>query len=395
MNFLLFAQQTTESAADPAIENAPEENVTETPLKEANEVIEKAEIGFLGQEFWGNSILDWLVALVIIAAAVMLGKVVYWTFQRVVRRFTAKTETKFDDILVDLIEEPIAFGLIVAGVWVGLATLTLPEWFHEKSGHVAQVLIVLAIAWMLVRLSDALFREFFRPLVEKSDNDLDDQLLPIAQRSVKTIIWVLAIIIALNNAGYDVAALLAGLGIGGLALAMAAQDSVKNVFGGFTIFTDRPFTVNDRIQVGGFDGTVGEIGVRSTRLRTLDGRQVTIPNSHFSDAPVVNVTSEPSRKVVTNLGLTYDMTPEQMEEGMETLRSIAANNDDLEENITVGFNEFGDFAMNLIFVYFIRKGADIMGTQTAINLEILKRFNEKGLEMAFPTQTILAQVDNS
>ncbi|MEM6278888.1 MAG: mechanosensitive ion channel family protein [Verrucomicrobiota bacterium] len=398
MNFLFLAQEAAATAAEATAGEtsaAPADIVTETPLKEATAVIEKAEVGFLGKEFYGNSIVDWLTALVIIAAAVMLGKVVYWVFQRVVRRFTAKTQTKIDDIIIDLIEEPIAFGLIVAGVWVGLATLSLPDWFHEKLGHVAQVLIVLAIAWMLARLTDALFREFFRPLAEKSETDLDDQLLPIAQRSVKTIIWILAVVIALNNAGYDVAALLAGLGIGGLALAMAAQDSVKNVFGGFTIFTDRPFTVNDRIQVGGYDGSVREIGIRSTRLRTLDGRQVTIPNSHFSDAPVVNVSSEPSRKVVTNLGLTYDMSPEQMETAMETLRAIAEGNDDLEEGPAIGFNGFGDFAMNIIFVYYIKSGSDILGTQTAINLEILKQFNEKGLEMAFPTQTILAQVQDS
>lgn len=394
MNFLLIAQEAAAQTAETVTE-ATAKAAAETPLKEASEVIEKAEVGFLGKEFYGNSVVDWLIALVIIAAAVLLGKIVYWVFQTVFRRITAKTESKIDDIIIDLVEEPIAFGVIVSGVWVGLATLTLPEWVHDKLGNVAQVLIVLAIAWMLTRLSDALFREFFRPLVEKSENDLDDQLLPIAQKSMKTIIWVLGVIIALNNAGYDVAALLAGLGIGGLALAMAAQDSVKNVFGGFTIFTDRPFTVNERIQVGDFDGTVREIGVRSTRLRTLDGRQVTIPNSHFSDAPVVNVSSEPSRKVVSNLGLTYDMSPEQMKTAMETLRSIAEGNDDLEDGPAIGFNGFGDFAMNIIFVYYIKKGADILGTQTAINLAILKEFNEKGLEMAFPTQTILAQMQDS
>ncbi|MEM6916708.1 MAG: hypothetical protein AAF491_09105, partial [Verrucomicrobiota bacterium] len=180
MNFLFLAQEAAATAAEATAGEtsaAPADIVTETPLKEATAVIEKAEVGFLGKEFYGNSIVDWLTALVIIAAAVMLGKVVYWVFQRVVRRFTAKTQTKIDDIIIDLIEEPIAFGLIVAGVWVGLATLSLPDWFHEKLGHVAQVLIVLAIAWMLARLTDALFREFFRPLAEKSETDLDDQLL--------------------------------------------------------------------------------------------------------------------------------------------------------------------------------------------------------------------------
>jgi MscS family membrane protein len=108
----------------------------------------------------------------------------------------------------------------------------------------------------------------------------------------------------------------------------------------------------------------------------------------FADSAVENVSVEPSRKVKTNLGLTYDTTPEQMEEAMAILADIAVNNDDLEEKITIGFNAFGDFAMNILFIYYIKKGADIMGVQSEINTEILRRFNEKGLDFAFPTQTI-------
>jgi MscS family membrane protein len=194
---------------------------------------------------------------------------------------------------------------------------------------------------------------------------------------------------ALNNAGYDVAALIAGLGIGGLALAMAAQDTVKNVFGGFTIFTDRPFTVNERVAVAGFDGNVEEIGIRSTRIRTLAGRQVTIPNSSMADSPVENISSEPSRKVVMTLGLTYDTTPEAMRRAMEILGEIeAAHTEDTDGDPVIAFSGYGDFAMNVLFIYYIRKGADIMGTQTSVNLAILERFNAEGLAFAFPTQTI-------
>ncbi len=192
----------------------------------------------------------------------------------------------------------------------------------------------------------------------------------------------------LNNAGYDVAAVLAGLGIGGIALAMAAKDTVSNVFGGFTIFTDRPFKINDRIKVGGFDGNVSEIGIRSTRLRTLAGTLVTIPNSTFSDTAVENVTAEPSRKVSLNLGLTYDTTPEAMEQAMELLREIAAANPNLEEKVVIGFNQFGDFALNLMMIYYIKSGADIVVTQTEINMEILRRFAARNLEFAYPTQTL-------
>jgi MscS family membrane protein len=185
---------------------------------------------------------------------------------------------------------------------------------------------------------------------------------------------------------------LAGLGVAGMAFALAAKDSLANMFGGFTIFTDKPFGLKDRIKVAGFDGAVTEIGLRSTRLQTLDGRMVTIPNSEISDTAVENVSSEPSRKVVLNLGLTYDMDEAKIQRAMEVLHEIAdQHKDDLEENLSVGFNQFGDFALNVIFVYRITKGSDILGTQTAINLAILKRFADEGLELAFPTQTILTK----
>ena len=241
---------------------------------------------------------------------------------------------------------------------------------------------------MVTRLLDAVYREYVVPIAQKSENDLDDQLLPILQRGTKLAVWSIGIIVALNNAGYDVGALIAGLGIGGLALAMAAKDTVSNVFGGFTIFSDRPFKLNDRVKVAGYDGTVTDIGVRSTRLKTLEGRVVTIPNSKFSDTAVENVSLEPSRKVVSNLGLTYDTTPEQMNEAMALLKEIAGAQGNLEDNISVGFNAFGDSAMNILFIYYIKKEGDILGTQTEINMKILEAFTKAGLDFAYPTQTL-------
>jgi MscS family membrane protein len=133
---------------------------------------------------------------------------------------------------------------------------------------------------------------------------------------------------------------------------------------------------------------VTDIGVRSTRLKTLEGRIVTIPNSTFSGTAVENVTLEPSRKVVSNLGLTYDTTSGQMQQAMTILKEIAASSDGVEENVLVGFNAFGDSAMNIIFIYYIEKDADILGTQTAINMKILEEFAGAGLDFAFPTQTL-------
>ncbi len=337
--------------------------------------------------YYGNTLQGWLIGFGIILGSMVLGRAVYWIFSRVVSVFTRRSKSKVDDILVDMVEEPVVFIIIASGIWFGVETLVLPERIEIAIGNSYHVIVALLVGWLLSRLFDAFYRRYIVKLVEQSATDLDDQLAPIISKGVKLIIWSMAFIIGMNNAGYDVAALIAGLGIGGLALAMAAKDTVSNIFGGFTIFTDKPFTIGDRIKVSGFDGTVTEIGVRSTRLKTLDGRVVTIPNSTFADSAVENVSWEPSRKVVLNLGLVYDTKPEQIEEAMSILQDIADQHTSTEDDSWMAFNAFGDFALNICFIYYIRKGEDIGATQTAINLEILRRFGERGLEMAFPTQT--------
>ena len=187
-----------------------------------------------------------------------------------------------------------------------------------------------------------------------------DQFGPILRKGLRSGIWIFGLIMALNNAGYDVGALIAGVGIGGLALAMAAKDFVSNMFGGITVFVDQPFKVGDRIQISGYDGTIEEIGLRSTRLRTLAGRIVIIPNFKFTDTFLENVTNEPSRKASLTLGLTYDTSPEQVEEAIGILKAIIAERaETLEHDPTIWFDSFGDFSLNVKLVYYIKKGGPL------------------------------------
>lgn len=342
----------------------------------------------LAGQLLGNSGEAWLIALFLAIGSVVGARVVYWIFARISRRLARKTKTALDDIVLDMIEEPIAVMLSFIGIRFALGTLSFPEGLETWIGYVFNVVMILAGAWLVSRLFDALFKQYVVTWAEKSDTDLDDQLLPIVQKLAKGAIWGVALVIALDNAGYDVGALVAGLGIGGLAFAMAAKDTIANVFGGFTIFTDKPMTLSDRVRVAGYDGVVREVGVRSTRIETLDGTLVTVPNSKFSDSPVENVSLEPSRKVKVQLGLVYDTTPDEMDKAMELLKEITAGNPNLEEKVIVSFTEFGDFSLNLLLIYYITKGADILETQSTINRAILARFNENGLEFAFPTQTL-------
>ena len=172
-------------------------------------------------------------------------------------------------------------------------------------------------------------------------------------------------------------------------MAMAAKDFVANIFGGITVFIDKPFGAGDRIKVNGIDGTVQEIGIRSTRIQTLENRLVTIPNHQFTDQVVENVTAEPSRKMKVVLGLTYDTTPDQIEEALRILTEIVSDAGRTEDEYTVWFSGFGDFSLNVSAIYFIRKGEHWAHVPNEINLQILRRFNEAGLEFAFPTQTLI------
>ena len=351
-------------------------------------------LDFLEKDFYWNTVGEWFLALAIILGSVILGRVVFWILSNVVKKFTAKTKTSIDDIIVDMIEEPMSFAIAILGIWYGLDSLNLPDAGHIWINRIYHLLIIFNIAWLANRLIDAIIEEYLVPIVEESESDLDDQLLPILRKGVHAVVWILAIIIGLNNAGYDVGALIAGLGIGGLALALAAQDTVANIFGGVTIFVDQPFTIKDWIKIDSHEGIIEEVGIRSTRIRTFEGRLITIPNKVFAESAIENVSAEPSRRVILIFGLTYDMSHEKVQEALTILAEIHSQfSEHLEEKHLELFDSFGDFSLNVKFIFYIKKGEDTFQLNSQIKFEILKRFNEAGLDFAFPTQTILASVE--
>ncbi len=349
---------------------------------------------FFEKTFYGNTVWEWMISLLIIAGAFIGAKILYWLFSNIVKKITGKTKSQLDDLIVDKIEEPIVLAFVLGGFWLGLSYLNLSEGFANFMEKAFYVAITFDVSWMVVRLVDALIVQYLTPLVKKTDADLDDQLLPIIRKTLKAVIWIFAIVIGLNNAGYDVGTLLAGLGLGGLAFAMAAKDSVANLFGGISVFMDKPFKIKDRIQIEGYDGTITDIGLRSTKLKTLAGRIVTIPNHKFTDSYIENVTSEPSRKMSLTLGLTYDMTPENIQKGIDILKEIDKNNKYTKDECIALFESFGDFSLNISYMYYIKSGEDIWAAINYTNFEILTKFNEAGLEFAFPTQTIITQNAN-
>lgn len=346
---------------------------------------------FLERIILGNSIQDWAIALGIIVGTFIATKVVYWFIANIIKKITAKTKTNLDDVLIEKLEKPIRYSIFIFGYWVAIHYLNISNLgllsFLEG---IASLSLVLTLTSTASKVFDALVTEVVLPLVEKTEGGADNYILPVLSKAVKGIIWTFGVIIGLDNIGFDITAMIAGLGIGGLALALAAQDSVKNIFAGIMIFVDKPFKVKERIQIEGFDGVVEEVGLRSTRIRTLDGRIVTIPNSTFTDNSVVNVTSQPALKIVLNLGLTYDTDEARMQQGVDILRQIVADHSTiLESDCSAGFKDFGDFSLGILFVYYVKPDAHWLDSQNTICKEVLKRFNAAGLDFAFPTQTLL------
>ena len=340
--------------------------------------------------YFGNSLTEWLIALAYIVGSVIVARIVYSIFSKVVKKYTASTENELDDIIADQIEEPISLAFVLLGFWLAYTHLVF-EGSGDTIRQIFEVAIILDLTWLASRLLDAIVGSLLLRSAARSESSMINQIGPILRKTVRSVVWILGVITAMNNAGFDVAAMLAGVGIGGLAMAMAAKDFVANIFGGITVFVDKPFKVGDRIVVNGIDGTVQEIGIRSSRIITLQGRMVTIPNNSFTNSPVENITAEPSRKVSITLGLTYETTPENVQLAVDILKQIVGDHTETENDFTVWFSSFGDFSLNVSCTYYINKTGHWANTPSEINMLILEKFNAKKLDFAFPTQTIITQ----
>ncbi len=342
----------------------------------------------------GNSMGAWIFTIILILSSLFLAKLTYKIIGIVFKKHTDKSNSKLDSILIDMLREPFVFALAIIGIWYSLQTLQFNDKIENIISNAYYILIVFDSAWLVVRFLDAMIERYIVPFTQATETQLDDQLLPIIRKSIKATVWILAILVALNNAGYDVSAILASLGIGGLAFALAAKDTVANLFGSLTIFLDEPFEIGDRVIVNGYDGFIEDVGLRSTRLRLLNGRIVTMSNSSMTNSPVENITSEPSRSVNLTLALVYNTSDKEMQKAIDILKEAVKINILLEDECIVYFNSFGDFSLNIIFIYKIRKESSIFEGQSTVNLEILRRFNKEKLEFAFPTQTIFTHKEN-
>lgn len=346
----------------------------------------------LDKVFWGNSFENWGIALLIILGTVLIAKLVGLFCKRVILPITRKTRNHVDDIVYDAIESPILFAIMLFGIWIAIHYLETSDKFMSIVDMSYRILVTLNITWFFASFLRGVMELYMAKRLDRTTGAQKhtSRMAPVINRAILAVVWIIGVVMALSNVGVNISALLGTLGIGGIAFALAAQDTIKNIFGAFTIFTDRPFSIGDVIRIDSFEGTVVDIGARSTKMRNYDKRLITIPNSKITDASIINISAEPMRRVITKLGLTYDTTPEKMQEAMNLLRDIPNQVEFVtDKNLAADFTEFGDSALIITFIYFIKKKGGIAETTSRVNMAILNSFNKAGLDFAFPTQTIL------
>ncbi|MFH1760440.1 MAG: mechanosensitive ion channel family protein, partial [bacterium] len=300
-----------------------------------------------------------------------------------------KTSFKFDDYLINAINNPLGYIFYIIAYYLIISIIPLPSKMQIWAVKIFSLFVGMNIAYLVLNFVD-IVEIYLKVLAERTDNNLDNQMVGIIKKGMKITVIVISVLIIAQNMGYNVGGLLAGLGIGGLAVALAAQDTLANFFGSITVFADRPFKVGDRIKIEGYDGPVEQIGLRSTRIRTLDGHLVTIPNSVLAKTSVENVSERPTIKKLTKIGLVYNTSAEKMELALKIIKDALGSLENIEPDYKVYFSDFNAYTLDILVIFWVSP-ADYWLFQSInekFNLCIKKAFKENGIEMAFPTQTL-------
>lgn len=308
-------------------------------------------------------------------------------------RLTEKTKLPFDDIVIDSISKPAQWAVMLGGIFVAVLILPLPKEPVDIDKFVKAALVATAgilIIWVGIRLVDGI-ADWAAKKAEKTDTKLDDQLVPIIRRALKVFLVLIGGILVLQNLGYSVVSLLTGLGIGGLAFALAAKDALANLFGSVVVFMDKPFQIGDWIEVGDIEGTVEEVGLRTTRVRTFANSLITVPNAIFTSSKVNNWSRMQKRRIKMTVGVTYSTSPEKMEELVTGIRKLIQEDESiLDDFYLVNFDGFGASSLDVFIYCFTRTTvwAEFLEVKQGLMLEIMRLVKELGLDFAYPTQSI-------
>jgi MscS family membrane protein len=321
--------------------------------------------------------------------AVLARRIVTRVFFPILRRMAAKTETTLDDKLFPALEGPAAAFVMVVGFFSALRVLKLTHEADLYIGNGSQVAFSLVIFWGLWRALAALLAHGSEVAVARGLGIA--AFMPWIRKTLLIVFAIVAVLLTIQSLGFDVKAILAGLGIGGLAFALAAQDTLANIFGAIVVAVDQPFKIGDVVRIGANVGTIEDIGLRSTRIRLLDKSLMVIPNKTVASDTITNLSRFTRRRFEQVLGLTYASRPEQLEEMVATIRGIVQARPEVDrDGVLVYFRDFSASSLDLWLVYEVTDPdfKKAMQVKQEINVAIMKAVAARGLSFAYPTQTV-------
>jgi MscS family membrane protein len=361
---------------------------------------------FLQSEFLNNTVEEYLWFIGIIAVVIILGRPLAKLIISIFYRFFRKiTEENLAEQFKALLQKPLYYFILFTTVYLSFDLLKYPPAFdydiydvtlHEILYITLNLIFAILITWLFLRLAD-----FVTVILEskaaKTETKADDQLVSFARDVLKIIIVVGAIFFVFGAIfKINISGLIAGAGIAGLAIALAAKDSLENLFGSFTIFTDKPFTVGDFVQVGDVMGTVEKVGFRSTRIRTLDKTFVTLPNRKIMDSSAENLSLRTFRRVKMVIGVTYDTNAEKIKAIVKDIQEFIDGHELTNQDGIVGFHDFGDSALEILVLYYVQNmdWNTYVKVREEINFRIMEIVETRGSDFAFPTRTLYVKKEN-
>ncbi|WP_027003765.1 mechanosensitive ion channel family protein [Hugenholtzia roseola] len=329
---------------------------------------------FLAYRFYDNTAQEWLLAMGVFAAILLGGFLLLFLLRKGVGHLADRTSTKVDDIILERSHKPLVIFICIAALKMALKMLAFSDAFHEQFNNFLYLFLTLNAAWLLVRVMEALAEEYLMPYSKKNGSQYV-WLLPIAKRVIKVLIWSIALIEALSNAGYDIAGLLTGLGIGGIAIAIAAKNTVMNIFGGINIIVVRPFKIGDRILIDDYDGFVEDIGLSTTFIRRfIDNTLVAIPNKTFSDKEVVNISAAQGVRATFLLHLPLSLTASQLGIAVELCQQAIIEGEATHQEHIVGVKQISEMGIVLEVIFYARPEFGIWKARTETTQKILAAF---------------------
>ncbi len=337
----------------------------------------------------GNTVTHYAIAALLFVAALLARRIVTRLLFPTLRRLAAKTETTLDDKMFPALEAPIASLVMVIGMFASLKVLKLSVQADFYIANGARVAMSLAVFWVLWRALSAILAHGTE--IAQTRNSGVAAFMPWISKTLLTVFVVLAVLLTIQSLGYDVKAILAGLGIGGLAFALAAQDPLANIFGAIVVAVDQPFKVGETVRIGANIGTVEDIGLRSTRIRLIDKSLMVIPNKTVAAETITNLSRFTRRRVEQVIGVTYGTRPEALEGLVDEIRALIAAQPEVDgPGVMVFFRDFSPSSLDIWLVYEVPEPdfQNSMRVRQRINLALMKLVAARGLSFAYPTQTI-------